>query len=212
MSENIDFIDAIDIHLSQFLGENDVEELYDDDSEPEPIDLIWIKPNAEVRPYAILMTCGLSSKAMDMPKGEENNQFAELVMILPKNAKAEDIESNDEKKRWPFEHIRQIAREVLSDESIISFGTTFTYDEDENFCFPGTNFNSSIILNTKTLPESFVNIKFNSTIIHLYSVVPLYLQEFIFVEQNDVNLLLDKFNEYKISEIIDIDRVNTSKL
>ena len=190
MTENIDFIDAIDIHLAQFIGENEFEEIYDDDSEPEPIDLIWIKSNHEIRPYSILMTCGISSKKINTLSGK--GEFIELVLILPKDFDPTHAESSDEKKRWPFEHIRQIARQALNGESILEFGAIITYDEDENFCFPGTNFNSSIILNTKTLPEAFVNIKFNSSLIRLYSVVPLYLQEYIFLEQSNVNDLLDK--------------------
>jgi hypothetical protein len=208
MPEKIDFIDAIDIHLSQYIGDNEVEELYDDETESEPIDLLWIKPNVEFRPYSILMTCGISSKALG---GEKGNNYAELVMILPKNVSIADAESNDEKKRWPFEHIRQIGRQVLSGESELDFGSVFNYDEDENFCFPGTNFNSSVILSSKTLPEAFVKIKFNSNTINLFSVVPLFLQEYLFLEQNNANKLLDKFNEFQTSEIIDSNRMNTCK-
>jgi hypothetical protein len=212
MSEIIDFIDAIDIHLSQFIGENEVEELYDDETEPEPIDLLWIKADEKTRPYSILMTCGLSSKAINIPNAQPGEKYAELAMILPKNSSLADAESKDEKKRWPFEHIRDIAHEILDGDSELNFGAIFTYDEDENFCFPGTNFNSSVILNSKTLPDSFVKIKFNSNIIRLYSVVPLYLQEYIYLEQNNVNSLLDKFNDHTISEIIDVNRTNTCKL
>lgn len=205
--ENIDFIDAIDIHLSQLIGEDEVIELYDNDLETEPVDLLWIKPNA-YRPYVILMTCGISAKPMRIP-ADTKGRFAELVMLLPPDANIADHESKDEAKRWPFDHLRQIGHIVLSSNSYISFGKVFNYDEDDNFCFPGTNFNSSVILNSKTLPEAFVKIKFNAEIIHLFTVTPLYLQEFLYLEQHNVNMLLDRFNESQISEVLDTNRLVT---
>lgn len=207
--EYFDYIEAIDIHLDNFVDPEEVIEFYDVESEKNPIDIYWIKPNNEFRPYSILMTCGLSAKPMIINKTNNKNEFVELVMLLPKDWDLDDKKLNNEKQNWPIEHLRSIAKIPFEDNTGIGFGDLFNYDEDENFTFPGTNFTGSIIFNSITLPDEFTNIEFNTEKIKLLVVIPLYIEELHFVEDNEPNLLIDKFNKTKITDIVDLSRINT---
>jgi len=63
-----------------------------------------------------------------------------------------------------------------------------------------------------TLPEIFVNIAINDKEkVYIFSVVPLYPEELKFKISNGVGDLVEKFNEFNIEEIVDVDRKNTCK-
>lgn len=93
----------------------------------------------------------------------------------------------------------------------IGYGHTISWVDSEKDCFPGTEFNSTIILPSRELPESFTQIKNGENTIKIYSAIPLYSEELKFKLDNDADTLIDKFNEFNIQEIIDLKRINTCK-
>jgi hypothetical protein len=67
-----------------------------------------IRPTEE-HPYLTLFTTGMSNVAMNVPPGEEEWQYAELIMYLPPTWPHPREHSADEAAFWPVQWLRRIA-------------------------------------------------------------------------------------------------------
>lgn len=209
-SESQHLVEVIDNHLQDFTEDDEEIVFHETETSKVHTDIFWIKPNLEYRPYSILMTCGLSTKPMKIPE-DVKYKYVEVVMLLPKEWELENGKWKENKNKWPLDHLRKIAKIPYETNSWIGFGHTIIHDPTNNKCFPNTNFNSSVILSSKTLPDAFTKIKFNDDTIRVYTAIPLYPEELEYKLNNDANALVDKFIESNIEEIVNSNRVNTCK-
>jgi len=207
----IDIIELFDSHLDRFADNDEVIVFDDVESKDNHIDVYWIKPDLEYRPYSILVTCGMSRFPMIVPKGYEDKRFIEVAMLFPMDWDFSDIKSKPDSIAWPINHLQSIGKMPISENTWIGFGHTIGCNKSKGDCFSGTGFNSTIILPSIRLPESFTKISNKDDLITIYSAVPLYPEELKYKLDNDSNALIDKFNEFNIQEIIDINRINTCK-
>ena len=205
----IDIIDNFENHLESFVDEDDIL-VFDDESEENKVDVYWIKPNKEYRPYSILVTCGMGRFPMMWPDREEDDeeQFIEVAMLFPMDW---DFNSESDTVIWPIEYLRSIGKMAVSLDTWIEFGDTIECDKSKGGYFPGTRFNSAIIFPSIKLPKTFTNIENGDDLINIYSAIPLYPEELNFKQDKGSNILIDKFNKFDIQEIIDIKRINTCK-
>lgn len=206
---NQDLIEAIENHLSMFVDEDEIEVFADQISNQHPVDIYWIKPNKKIRPYSILMSCGMSAYPMDMPEGLEDKELAEVALLLPPDWNLDGDDWLEPENSWPLDHLTDIARQPFETVSWLAFGDTVKNEEDSDKCFAGTNFNSSILLNSITLPAEFTKINFRNATINVYTVIPLYPEELKFKMKNNADALIDKFIDFDINEILDPKRKNT---
>ena len=205
----IDTIELFDSHLDNFVEDDEVIVFDDVESKDNHIDVYWIKPNLEYRPYSILVTCGMSRFPMKVPAGLENKKFIEVAMLFPADWDFTNLTEKPESISWPIRHLQGIGKMPISMDTWIGYGHTISWDDSEKDCFPGTDFNSTIILPSRELPDSFTQIENGENSIKIYSVIPLYPEELKFKLDNDTDTLIDKFNEFNIQEIIDLKRINT---
>lgn len=205
----LDLIEIFDSHLDNFV-ENDEVIVFDDiKSKYNHIDVYWIKPNLEYRPYSILITCGMSRFPMKVPVEHEDTKYIEVAMLFPKEWDFSNIKAKPESITWPISHLQSIGKMPISKNTWIGFGHTIECFKGVNDYFPGTNFNSTIIFPTIKLPKSFSEFKNVDNLIKIYSAIPLYPSELKYKLENGANALVDKFNEFNIQEIVDINRINT---
>ena len=207
----IDIIEIFDSHLDKFVDDDEVIVFDDIESKDNHIDVYWIKPNLEYRPYSILLTCGMSRFPMVVPEGYEDKRFIEIAMLFPMDWDFSDIKSKPDSVTWPIHHLRTIGKTPILQNTWIGFGHTIGCGESKSDCYPGTRFNSTIIFPSIKLPESFTEIRNNDDLIKIHSAIPLYQEELKFKLDNGSNSLIDKFNELDIQEIVDINRINTCK-
>jgi len=207
----IDIIEIFDSHLDKFVDDDEVIVFDDIESKDNHIDVYWIKPNLEYRPYSILLTCGMSRFPMVVPEGYEDKRFIEIAMLFPMDWDFSDIKSKPDSVTWPIHHLRTIGKTPILQNTWIGFGHTIGCGKSESDCYPGTRFNSTIIFPSIKLPESFTEIRNNDDLIKIHSAIPLYQEELKFKLDNGSNSLIDKFNELDIQEIVDINRINTCK-
>ena len=209
--EYMDLIDLLETHLENFIEEDDLIVFEDVESKNNPVDVYWIKPNAEYRPYSILLTCGLSQFASTLPEEFEENRFVEFAMLFPMDWDFDNIEDKPESIAWPISFLQGIGKMPISEDTWFGFGQTRYCGNRKEDCFPGTPFNSAIVLPSIKLPKEFTDIKIGNDLIKIYSVIPLYPEELKFSLDHDANTLLDRFNKFEIQEIIDLNRKNSCK-
>jgi hypothetical protein len=198
--------DAIEEHMEKFFDVNEEIIIFHEKDSPDfHLDVYWIKPN-EYRNFTILMTSGISSFPMNTPQ-KIYSQYIELCILLPKDW---DLENNNWKKsenNWPIKLLKNLGRYPHKNNTWFGFGHTIPNIDP----IVGTEYMATILLKSRTLPEKFQKINYGQKIIELYTLFPLYSEELKFHEQNGTNELLDLFNKYDISDIININRENVCK-
>ena len=167
-----------------------------------------IRPTGQ-HPFMTLFTTGMSSRAMNVPAGQEAYSFGELVMHLPMHLPMTwlhplDARSDDNASLWPVQVLRQAA--YLPHVTDTWYGPCHT----AAFADPpqplGLNVpqTSVLLLADKLLPlqlGSGKSVKF-------FTVLPIYTEELDVVARLGVAELLDRFQKHLVTPLVEPERIN----
>lgn len=212
-SEVCVYMDEITEHLEKHIG-NPETVFHEIISDYVHIDVHWIKPSADY-PFNILVTTGMSDLPMSMPEGMENvDSFnhAEMMVILPADWPIGDEEFKDANNYWPVYFLKMIARFPHEYKTWIGYGHTIPNGQDAE-PIANTEFGCLLTLPPMlTFPEEFLTLETkDGTIINFLVLIPLYKEEMDLKLEKGTDALLDLFDEYEISELIDIERPNVAR-
>ena len=204
-------VEIIDNHLDQFFDENEDIVVFDEiKSEIIHRDIFFIKAN-DNRPYHILLSCGMSALPMSVPEDTDSSQFAELVILLPKEWNLEYESFSDEKNYWPIRLMKEIMMSPHINKTWFGFGHTHGFEDDKEFA-EGIGFNSIMLAHSMELSEEFTCIELaDENTIDIYTMIPLYKEELEFKKKNGAMDLLELFDKFGIEEIIKVGRKNVCK-
>ena len=200
------YFEAIENHLDKYFEvDNEIIVFHEKESPDFHLDIYWIKPNRN-RKYIILMTNGVSSFPLKTPKNEFF-PFIELCILLPENWNFENDKWKLLENYWPIKLLKNIGRYFFENNTWLGYGHAIPLNE----LLAGTNFVATIVLNSGILPKKFQKIEYGENIIKLYTVFPLFHEEYEYTKKNGANKLLDLFMKKNINEIIDIKRMNVCR-
>jgi hypothetical protein len=198
-------VEIIDSHLSKFFDDDEVFVLDEIVSEIIHSDIYVIKPS-KTRKYYILMTCGLSALPMKVPEEFDAAKFIEIVMLLPSTWNMNFDEFDNENNYWPIRTLKELSKYPHLNGTWLGYGHTIGNDE---FYSTNNKFNAVVLLNSMTLSKDFMNVNASGKQVRIFSAFPIYKEELEFKQEYGTEALIDKFEEYKINEIVDIKRSNT---
>lgn len=210
VSGDPDIVSHIDAHLERFFDDGDITVFHEIISDKVHIDIYMIKANEE-RDYNILLTSGLSSLPMNVPEGLEALAHAEIVALVPKDWKLSQDDFENEDNYWPIRQLKTLARFPHLYGTWIGEGHTIANGNPPERMSPNCAFEGVILLAGFTLPEEFTFIDTGDKVISILSMIPLYAEEMDYKLKKGTDALLEKFDKYGISEIIDVNRKNTCK-
>nr|WP_314561596.1 suppressor of fused domain protein [uncultured Capnocytophaga sp.] len=206
------YMEEICDHFEKYIGPID-SVFHEILSEYVHIDVHWIKPSAD-RPYHVLFTTGMSDYPMYLPEGlEDPNSYshAELMVYLPADWPISDEAFKDDDNYWPIYFLKMIARFPHQYKTWMAEGHTIPNGE---YAEPIANTEFGCILLMPpylSAPSEFLQLHTkDDTIINFYSIIPLYTEEMDLKLNEGVEALLDLFDEYNISEVIDVYRKNVA--
>ncbi|MCD4693172.1 MAG: suppressor of fused domain protein [Calditrichales bacterium] len=200
-------VQIIDSHLDEFFDKTDDIKVLDEiKSEIVHVDVYIIKAKKE-RPYNILLSSGMSALPMKIPHEIDSSEFAEVMMLLPKEWNLEYDSFNDERNYWPFRIMKNLCKLPHINNTWLGYGHTYGLEEDGEFA-KGIGFNSVILLNSIELSSYFIQIELDNKLIDIFSVIPLYKEELAYKKEYGTSELLKKFDDFNISEIVRIGRRN----
>lgn len=203
-----DAIDAITQHIENHIGEIEIvfHELISDKVH---IDIHWVKANANF-PFHTLITSGMSDKPMNVPEGLEIYKYSELCILLPSNWEINELAFEDENNYWPLRWLKIIARFPHDYNTWIGHGHTIPNGENADPFADSTKFGCMLLLPSFTLGEQFSTLKISDDkIINFHCLIPIYKEEMKFKLKKGTDELLEKFDKYDISEIVNNERQNT---
>lgn len=209
MNDNIpNSVDIVDKHLDEFFDE-DADIVVFDEIKSEIIhrDIYFIKATEE-RPYHILLSCGMSALPMAVPKDIDSSEFAEIMMLLPKEWNLEYESFSNEGNYWPVRIMKELMMLPHLNKTWLGFGHTFGHEDDLEFA-EGIGFNAIMLAHSMELSEDFTQIELdNENFIDIYTLIPLYKEELEFKKKNSTGDLLELFDKFGIEEIVKIGRRN----
>jgi hypothetical protein len=202
LSESYEIVKA---HLQEYCDEDDYMIFHEKESTLFHLDIYWVKPNENIN-YNLLLTNGISSLPFETPD-VSLSKYIELCMLLPPDWILDNNWSQPE-KNWPLTLLPKLGRYPFQNKTWLGFGHTLETGEK----FPGTNFEGIMLLNSVSLDDEFLNIKYGNNNIKIYTIFPLYLEELNFARSNSSNELLALIDKENINDIINITRKNVCKI
>lgn len=211
--EDLSAREKIEDHIEKHIGkiDNVYHELV---SHLVHLDIYIVKATKE-RPYHTLITSGMSDLKMNLPKEAKQagcSEYLELMAFLPKEWTLDSKILADAESDWPLFNLKTIARMPHEYDSFLGFGHTVQNSNPIEPFASDTELCASLLLPPVMLPKEAWELKVNKNkTIEFYNVMPIYLEELQFKLEEGLNPLLDKFDKYGITDIVDISRRNTCK-
>jgi hypothetical protein len=157
----------------------------------------------------------MSDKPMNIPAEMTAPRFIELCILLPsywridgKNYETMENVFSDENTYWPVRWLKIIARFPHSFNTWVGWGHTIPNGENADPFAESTKLGSVILLPSITLVKDFFELKTDTKTINFFCLYPLYKEEMEFKLKHGSDKLLDKFDEFNFSDIVNPTRKN----
>lgn len=202
-------IECLDEHLSKYFRDEEITVFHEVVSLDFHLDVYFIKPAD--RKYNILLTAGMSAIAMTVDnriEDPENYEFAELMVLVPKDIEFGEVYTGKEKNSWIISMLKQSARFPHHYDTFLAIGHTIQATADGAPYHEDTKFIGCAILPSVTFDEEFTEFSCGDNKINIYGLFPLYENELDYKRKNGYNGLLDLLIEQDIEEKLDLNRKN----
>ena len=175
------------------------------------IDVHRIPPQKN-RPYYTLVTSGMSEQPMTVPNGAESLRFAELMICLPPNWPLSMEDFRDERNYWPIRLLKVLARLPHEFRTWLGMSHSVPNGEPPRPYAPDTKFSSAVLVPPLTCPDAFRTFQLDEDqTIHFYAVLPLYPEELECKLQQGMNVLIDRLDSARVTELVNPRRKNACR-
>ncbi|UOQ53696.1 suppressor of fused domain protein [Hymenobacter cellulosivorans] len=205
-------IEAISDHIEQHVGK--ISSVFHEIiSDKVHLDVHIVEPSKDF-PFYTLVTSGMSDLPMTVPEGEEDARYAELCILLPSTwpmAENGDVVgvSEDDDAYWPIGWMKFLARFPHEYHTWLGVGHTIPNGEEAAPYASNTKLGCMLVLPSISLPKEFRELKISEDkTINFYCLYCLYPEEMQLKMDKGLDALLDKFEEYGMSDVLDIARPN----
>lgn len=206
----VEHIEEISNHIEKHLGPIEMV-FHEMISHLVHVDVHHVKPSENL-PFHMLVTSGMSDKPMHVPEGLEEHQYAELCMLLPANWPISQEDFQDENNYWPVRWLKQIARFPHEYDTWVGWGHTIPNGPDATPFADNTFLGCMLLLPSLSMPGEFFTLNTQDGLaIHFYCLYPLYKEELDYKLNKGADKLIDKFEKYAISDVLDVNRKNTCR-
>jgi hypothetical protein len=173
------------------------------------VDILHVLPSAK-SDFHVLVTSGMSDRAMNVPEGCEDCRFAELYLCLPVSWPLATQNFSNERNYWPIRLLQMLARfpHVFSAWLWI-YHTVPNFDPPQPYA-DSTSLCGAMLGPPISAPMDFANLKLPGwPAIYFFSVLPLNQEEMDFKIQNGGEpLMANLFKQGVIADIVDPARKN----
>jgi hypothetical protein len=157
-----------------------------------------------------LVTTGMSDRAMTVPKGGEEYQFAELVIYLPADWPLTDAALRDPNASWPIDWLRRIAHYPHDNRTWLGgAAAVIANGEPPKPLAPNTQMTCLLALfeanefGSLQLPDGHR--------VLFYTLYPLYTEERNLEKEKGLGELLTLLQQHQVSKIVDVHRPNVAR-
>ena len=138
-----------------------------------------------------------------------NGKYAELMLVLPPSWPLMDDDGFDERRHfWPLRVLKELARLPHEFNTALGFGHTIPNGDPAQPYGPGTKLCGALIAPMLFAPDGADTITYGDRSISLFGVWTLYDEEMRFKLAHGFDALIDKLDEARVSEIVEVDRAS----
>jgi len=205
-------IEAIERHIDQHLGQPETV-LHEIVSDLVHID-VHIVPPQPGRPFTMLVTTGMSDRAMSVPAGHEDLAYLELLLALPPTWQLNEkiAPFKEERNYWPIRLLKMLARLPHEYDTWLGLYHTMPNGDPPAPFDASTKLSGAIITIPKLVPESFATVPVRpGKKIWFLAVTPTYPEELEFKQKRGAAALQARFDKAGVSELIDPQRRNVCR-
>jgi hypothetical protein len=163
-----------------------------------------IRPN-DRHPFLTLFTTGMSDKAMNVPKGQEEYQYAELLMHLPANWPHPRDKAAGEDALWPLEWLRKVAYYPHLNDTWLGGPMTIISSDDPPVPLGPNTKQTCLLLLAGVTDWNPLTLKDRRSVF-FYTVIPIYTEERDFEMKHGIMPLVERLKERGYSAVVDIHR------
>jgi hypothetical protein len=181
------------------------------ESEGVHIDIHQVGPSPR-RNCNVLVTSGMSDRAMMTPMEARECRYAELMMFLPGTWPLSPAAFGKEENYWPLRWLKILARLPITNKTWLGWGHTIPNGDPPEPFDSNTGLCGMLIIGPPIEYQNFFSLKVNSRkTIYFFEVMPLYREEMEFKLRYGVDALLDRLEACNTGHILDINRVNVCR-
>jgi hypothetical protein len=156
-----------------------------------------------------LVTSGMSSRPMTVPEGEEEYQYAELMIHLPKRWPLSKKALAKDQSYWPIEWLLRIAQFPHDNDTWLGGSHTIIANgEPPEPLGPGVDFTCMLLLAQES-ELGQLETRDGRTIV-FYTLFPLYTEERDFERESGTAELLQRFEQHGIADVVAVGRDNVA--
>lgn len=164
------------------------------------VDINVIPPN-DRSPHWILFTTGMSDRPMNVPRGQEDFQFAELIMQLPVNW-PDPRDKAHISTFWPCQWLRQIAYFPHLQNTWLGGPLTIISSDDPPIPLGPNTKQTCLLLAAK---ENAIVLN-EERRVRLYTVTPIFTEERDFEKKHGIRALVQRFKDRGYGQVVDVNR------
>lgn len=168
-----------------------------------------IRPNEE-HPYLTLFTTGMSDQPMSVPEGQEEYQYAELVMHLPATWPHPSGEGTGEEALWPCEWLRKVAYYPHLQDTWLGGARTIISSDDPPVPL-GPNTKQTCLLLLADFADWSPIVLDEEKTVRFYTVVPIYTEERDFEKKHGIVPLLQRLQKRGYTTVVSVNRANVAR-
>jgi len=194
-------------HLSNYYSDKEVSVFHEIASFDLHMDVYYIQ--SDKHSFNILLTSGMSTYKMDIKqkvKDPKELEFAELMILLPKELEFPESISEENSKSWLIAMLKQAARFPYQYETWLGVGHTIQANAEFEPYDKSTKFAGLVVLPSMTFDEDFTKIRRNEELINIYTVFPMYKEEIEFKIENGYDTLAQLLQKSNCTELFDSNR------
>lgn len=204
-------IEEVGLHLERTIGRAEMV-WHEMISDLVHIDVHQVEPSDEY-PFWTLVTSGMSERPMKAPEGAEDYQFAELAICLPREWPLKHEAFADERNYWPIRLLKTLARMPHEYDTWLGPAHSIHNGDGYDPYAANTQFCSTMLMPPIALlpPEFGRHETASGRLIHFHVLWPLYREELDLKLEQGFEVLLDRLEAHRVTEVLDIKRANSCR-
>lgn len=191
--------DALTRHLTEEYGLPEPNELTHLIPMDPPVSIIVVRSGIET----VLVTRGMSAKPIQSNDGQD--VYVEVIVQLPPRWPVGPSTVSDLSLGWPVQWLHRIAALVHSAGIPLGFHAMLPKASPAEPLCPETAMSSVFLYRT---PSTNGRIQDGDKVITLYQILPVYEDEVEYSKQHGIEALLDKFEYYGVTQLVQLDRIS----
>jgi hypothetical protein len=194
------WLQQIRSHVERHIGR--IDRVFAGDPTRGTADVLHVQP-VNSRPYHTLITAGMSSVAMRVPRDVSAPQRLELMMTLPEGWTPDED--------WATRLLQSLGRLPREREDWLGWGHTVPNGEPPQPLAPNTELCGVIIAPSLLVPVAFYELEIDGERVAFYSVIPLYREELELHAREGMAALLERLLHNDINDVVYLKRRNVAR-